>query len=68
MQLMSNKQLLNDGSSSCGDRQNSPYVGRGSFSGVWWKKKKSLEVVSSVQGGKQEIWSALSRERLELLI
>lgn len=31
-------------------------------------KKKSLEVVPSVQGGKQEIWSALSRERLELLI
>lgn len=31
-------------------------------------KKKSLEVVPSVQGGKQEIGSALSRERLELLI
>lgn len=29
---------------------------------------KSLEVVPSVQGGKQEVWSALSRERLELLI
>lgn len=32
------------------------------------KKKKVLEAVPSVQRGKQEIWSALSRERLELLI
>ena len=31
-------------------------------------KKRCLEVVPSLQGGKQEIWSALSRERLELLI
>lgn len=31
-------------------------------------KKKCLEVVPSVEGGKQEIWSALSRKRLELLI
>lgn len=37
---MSNKQLLNEGSSSRGDMLNSPYVGRGSFSGVWWRKKK----------------------------
>lgn len=65
---MLNKQLLNEGSSSRGDRQNSLYMGKGTFSGVRCGKKKSLEVVPSVQGGKQEIWSALSRERLELLI
>lgn len=70
---MSNKQLYNKSSSSRGDRQNGLYGGSGSFSGVCrvgWEGGGggSLEAAPSVQGGKQETRSALSRGRLELLI